>query len=275
MMSITPPDPNVIRANLNAPNADSKFTAAQMRRYNAVSRRMDDYGVSDTAHKGARDITAPDPNTNRRSSPFGAIPQAGSLREHYEAIEVFADLQPSNPGDSWGDQTSYFADDQQGAQPTPGFRYQNEGFAQEGEDPSELNYSPTATTNPYRPRTVAAGYDPQRQCLTVVFRDGTYYNYFNVDSLTWKNFRSSYSPGKFILAHLDHKPRGYADVSELPSYAREALYKITRTGQTVRQGVTGTQVYGSRRHKLAQKPSNPYSRGNLGGTGRARAKRAS
>lgn len=274
MMSITPPDPSVIRANLESAQANEKFTPSQMRSWNSVTRRKEDYGLDDASYLGARKLMAPQGSSNRRPSPFTAIPDATTRGEHFEAIRVFAEISPSSSG--WG--ASYLTDDMPAGsdQPAEGFRYQNYALhPQEGHDPVGLSQVPTSTTNPQRPRTVAAGYDPQRKCLTVVFRDGTYYNYFEVDNRTWENFKRSYSPGKFIYTYLDQKPRGYADASDLPEYARESFYKIARTGQTIRKGVTGDQSYGSRRHKLAQKPRNPYRSGNLGGTGRARTKRAS
>jgi hypothetical protein len=122
---------------------------------------------------------------------------------------------------------------------------------------------------PERPRTIAAGYDKARQCLTVVFRDGTYYNYYEVDGRTWQNFKRAKSKGRFILTYLDSHPRGVANVSSLPSSAREALYRISRTGQIKRSGVTGNQKAGSKRGGRGS-----YKSGNLGGTGRARQKKA-
>lgn len=260
----TPPDPAALREAL------SKFTAQEMRTYSSVSQRKVDYNVDDASYIGAQRIMAPDPVTNRRPSPFNAIPAPTSSNERFEAIAVHASIQP----DSTGYGESYFRDDMAGTStPSPGYRYQNYAYVEQaGEGPSQLSQVPTSTTNPSRPRTVAAGYDPDRQCLTVVFRDGTYYNYFNVNNLTWTNFKNSYSPGRFIKQHLDHRPRGYADASSLPEYAREALYRISATGQKVRQGVTGSQkVDADRRKRLIRK--NYYKPGNIGGTARARAQR--
>ena len=41
------------------------------------------------------------------------------------------------------------------------------------ESPAALTDIPTSSTNVRRPRTVAAGYDEEREVLTVMFRDGT------------------------------------------------------------------------------------------------------
>lgn len=81
--------------------------------------------------------------------------------------------------------------------------------------PAQITIVPTATTNPKRPRTVAAGYSSKRQTLTVVFRPprmgavGVLYNYYEVDGLEWGNFKRARSKGRFIKAYLDDHPRGY------------------------------------------------------------------
>lgn len=139
-------------------------------------------------------------------------------------------------------------------------------------DPAQLSEIPTSTTNPGRPRTVAAGYDASRQTLTVVFRDGTYYNYYEVSQLEWSNFKRAHSKGRFILTYLDYKARGVADVTSLPSAARESLYKITRTGQFVRQGLTGKQTASSRKAYVSRyaKGQKTYRPGNLGGSTRGK-----
>lgn len=108
-----------------------------------------------------------------------------------------------------------------------------------GEQPDELEdrsaapltLVPTSTTNPERPRTVAAGYDKHEEKITVVFRDGTFYNYYEVDANEWQRFKSVVSKGRFIYAYLDSKPRGEADVSSLSPTARKAFYRFSRAAQ--------------------------------------------
>lgn len=107
---------------------------------------------------------------------------------------------------------------------------------------------PTSSTNYSRPRTVAAGYDAGRQTMTVVFRDGTFYNYYGVTQSEWEAFRASYSKGRPWLnkAAEDPKPgaqavdglfiakdRGPADVSTIDASIREQLYRVARTQQIV------------------------------------------
>lgn len=101
---------------------------------------------------------------------------------------------------------------------------------------------PTSTTNYSRPRTVAAGYDPERQTMTVVFRDGTFYNYYEVTQSEWDAFRASYSKGRPWLNRASktqasdglfiHKPRGDAGaMKDINPAIREALYRVVRTHQ--------------------------------------------
>jgi hypothetical protein len=59
----------------------------------------------------------------------------------------------------------------------------------------------TPSVNPQRPRTLAAGYDPNEQILTVVFRDGIWWNYYNVPQELWNLFKSSDSPGRFMNSY--------------------------------------------------------------------------
>lgn len=108
---------------------------------------------------------------------------------------------------------------------------------------------PTSSTNYARPRTVAAGYSPDpnypqsdKGVLTVVFRDGTFYNYYEVRMGEWEAFHASYSKGRPWLNRRSktqsadglfiHKPRGDAgDMQEIDPQIREALYRVSRTQQ--------------------------------------------
>lgn len=110
-----------------------------------------------------------------------------------------------------------------------------------GRQPAPISLVPTSTINPDRPRTVAAGYDEKRQVLTVVFRDGTFYNYYEVDRNTWQEFKAVQSKGRFIASTLDYQPRGTANMAKSPVFAREQLYRVARTGQLTNDGQTGGQ----------------------------------
>jgi hypothetical protein len=107
---------------------------------------------------------------------------------------------------------------------------------------------PTSTTNYKRPRTVAAGWskDPSLEnagTLTVVFRDGTIYNFYEVVESDWIKFHASISKGRSYLNPANSRQasegtllkyrHGPADVSALPPDVRELAYRAARTGQIV------------------------------------------
>jgi hypothetical protein len=106
----------------------------------------------------------------------------------------------------------------------------------EDSSPAPLTLIPTSTTNPDRPRTVAAGYDSDEEKLTVMFRDGTLYNYYEVNQNEWNVFKANRSKGAVIHSMLDFKPRGYADDSSMSKKAREAFYRFSRGSQIYSQG---------------------------------------
>jgi hypothetical protein len=112
---------------------------------------------------------------------------------------------------------------------------------EEDTSPADLTLVPTSTTNPQRPRTVAAGYDEDEEKLTVVFRDGTFYNYYEVDANEWAAFKANRSKGAIIYQMLDFKPRGYADVSTLSKGAQDAFYRFSRGVQLHSKGKTPKQ----------------------------------
>jgi hypothetical protein len=121
--------------------------------------------------------------------------------------------------------------------PTPGWAIvtnaQNKGRSR---SPAPISLLPTSTINPERPRTVAAGYAQDRAVLTVVFRDGTFYNYYEVEESVLDAFKAAHSKGRFILDVLDYYGRGTASMAKSPVYAREQVYRIARTGQLVNDG---------------------------------------
>ena len=105
---------------------------------------------------------------------------------------------------------------------------------------SGLEEIPTATSMPDRPRTVAAAYDPERKVLTLVFRDGTYYNYYEVTMNEWQTFRGRASKWQYIRNVLDGKPRGAASAAgdDISADVRAAIYMVARTAQTRMRGKT-------------------------------------
>ena len=112
-------------------------------------------------------------------------------------------------------------------------------------DPAPITVKPTSTTNPKKPRTIAAGYRPATSedgragTLTVIFRDGSYYNYYDVEPYLWQQFKQVKSKGRFIRMYLDQKPRGYASVSYISAIAQKTEYYISRTNQVMTKGKQG------------------------------------
>mgnify|MGYP003349114488 CR=1 FL=1 len=79
--------------------------------------------------------------------------------------------------------------------------------------------------------------------ITVVFRDGTFYNYYEVTPAEWQQFKSRVSKGQYIYKYLDFKPRGYADVSQISANARKVFYKFARASQIHNKGKKTRQKY--------------------------------
>ena len=181
------------------------------------------YGISEQEVKGMSRLLGD--VRGKRINPFQALPVSA---DYYEALAIFEDDEDYEDLEDDVTAGTYYA-------PTV---YDN--YAAKARDdydgPAELTVIPTSTSNYQRPRTVAAGYDKERQVLTVVFRDGLFYNYYNVKPTEWTAFKSVVSKGRYILQHLDSKPRGAADMGNLPSYARETLYRVVRTNQIFFKG---------------------------------------
>jgi len=110
--------------------------------------------------------------------------------------------------------------------------------------PVVLTDVPTSSTDYGRPRTVAAGYDPNTQTMTVVFRDGTFYNYYEVSPGEWENFHASISKGAPWLNRKNSKqasdglfigkPRGVAAGADVSPQIRAELYRVARTHSRAR-----------------------------------------
>lgn len=101
---------------------------------------------------------------------------------------------------------------------------------------------PTSTTNFKRPRTLAAGYDPNEGTMTVVFRDGTFWNYYGVSAEQWSKFHLAYSKGPFLNrkspdgkqamdGDLVKLPNGPADLSSMTEEAQKFFVTVARAAQ--------------------------------------------
>lgn len=84
-----------------------------------------------------------------------------------------------------------------------------------GDDSLLLTKRPTNSSNPPRPRTLAAGWDADSKTLFIRFRgqhisgddyaDGVGYEYYGVSRSEWREVRDGPSPGKYINRVLKHK----------------------------------------------------------------------
>lgn len=208
-----------------------------------VSGRSMSYSMTEEQAIGAASLM----DRSQVISPLAGLPVAASSGDFSFAKDVLGRA----VGDGLWDE--YWQDDQEGygyqnlagsSVTVGGQSYVRPGTAVtsgRGRQPAPISIVPTSTTNPERPRTVAAGYDEGRQVLTVVFRDGTFYNYYDVDRPTWEQFKAVQSKGRFIASNLDSLPRGTANMSKSPIFAREQLYRVARTGQLVNDGQTAGQ----------------------------------
>ena len=179
------------------------------------------------------------------TSPLMGLPVAASVGEFREAAGFFGDSDGS--GGLWDeyydeDQTGYNYDNLATTRIINGRPYGGPVVSGGGREPAPISIVPTSSTNPERPRTVAAGYDDSRNVLTVVFRDGTFYNYYDVTEPEWNRFKSEHSKGRYILDVLNDKPRGTASMAQASLAAREGLYRIARTGQWIRDGQVSGQI---------------------------------
>lgn len=221
------------------------------------------------------------PGTEAMQSPVSGIPVSSSKGEFNEVISVYNDeatlsyydpksrqytsarnlagtptFYEDDQGNLYDYETErvpnrpyYDLDDETGEWVAPGQK-----GPQYGEDtrPAPLSVVPTSTTNPARPRTVAAGYDKYRQVITVVFRDGTWYNYYECDPATWQAFKSRVSKGQYIYKYLDFHARGPANVNDFSDDARQMMYRVVRTTQIHLQG---KQIYRGSKGTTTTKPA--------------------
>jgi hypothetical protein len=87
----------------------------------------------------------------------------------------------------------------------------------------------TTSSDPSRPRTLSAGYDPDSQVMTVLFRDGTWWEYRGVPENKWDGFKSAPSKGRYLReSGLDGwDDQGPADLSGMSRWRRTQLNQLT------------------------------------------------
>ena len=150
------------------------------------------------------------------------------------------------------------------------------------------NYQiPTATTNPERPRTVAAKYEPDQRAVYVVMRPYTSHGtlvtpiikYEDCSALDWQNFRRSYSKGQFIYQNWDgnktwvRAENGGADSFLLSAASFAEAQQRSRQGTQIGQSTSSSTYKKLQKHIAAGGKVTRLqnkSGGKLGGTGRKR-----
>jgi hypothetical protein len=131
---------------------------------------------------------------------------------------------------------------------------------------------PTSSSNIPRPRTVAAAYKGDKVndtgTLTVVFRDGTYYNYYDVKPTEWELFHGQLSKGPMLNpasrksptpGFLMSKPRGEADVSNIAPDVLEALHTLAIASQQRRPNRRYKEAQARQRAKWGPHPNPTVS----------------
>jgi hypothetical protein len=91
----------------------------------------------------------------------------------------------------------------------------------------------TTSSNPAKPRTLQAGYDYASGTMTVVFRDGTWWEYKGVPPELWDGFKSAESKGKYLRSSgLDGwSNMGPADVTKMPLHRRVKMNGLTQLAE--------------------------------------------
>lgn len=128
-----------------------------------------------------------------------------------------------------------------------------------------LKQVPTNTEHPERPRTVAASYDPVREIMTLVFLDGTYWNYSNVGMEDWIKFRDASSKWRLLRDYFDiNFPHGRANMADVPLDVQLLAYTRARGagyGRSTRPKLRQTR--GSAGTKPSTSSPKPVQRSSL------------
>jgi hypothetical protein len=155
------------------------------------------------------------------------------------ADEVFSPMKNRAAIDTWAD--TMLGNEDQGLadqQRTDGYRIDPDPTA-----PTTLKITSTSTSNPAKPRTLAAGYNPGTKVMTVVFRDGTWWNYYDVPEDIWEGFRQAESKGKYLQSSgLDGwDSMGPADFGGFSDTQREMLNSVANRASSFQRQTDGAQ----------------------------------
>ena len=120
-----------------------------------------------------------------------------------------------------------------------------------GTDFAKLTLKSTSTSNPRRPRTIAAGYDARKGVMTVVFRGDkkgdVWWNYYGVPSDVWAKFTSAPSKGQFLKENGFDEGKydmGPVNRSLLSSRQTTMLDWVVKSSRQIQQESGGLQFTG-------------------------------
>jgi hypothetical protein len=133
--------------------------------------------------------------------------------------------------------------------------------------PARILEAPTWTSNIHRPRTIAAGYDLQQEKLTIVFRDGTVWNYYDVPKEKWNQFHALHSKGLYIKNVLDGYDYGPASLTLIEQQDIRQEFYINRVNQQVSGGLGNWQPKRAAKIPRANLGRNPARSSNKGRQG--------
>lgn len=113
--------------------------------------------------------------------------------------------------------------------------------------PAPITIRATATSNPKKPRTLRAGYESRTGTLTVIFEDGTWWNYYKVPEDMWQAFRAAPSKGRYLRqSGLDEWPdMGVPNMAAMSPQMEVALGKSNLL-QKAREGKQSNRITGPR-----------------------------
>ena len=122
--------------------------------------------------------------------------------------------------------------------------------------PVPLTVRPTTSSDYKRPYTVAAGWerypgqpfsDSEKGTLSVMFRDGTLFNYYDVEKSFWIKFQGQISKGQFLNRNapnpeLNRYPHGPADISGVDQATQQYYRQTARRAQVQYRARTKTMT---------------------------------
>lgn len=127
------------------------------------------------------------------------------------------------------------------------YEFGGEGIGPDSRQPAPLTVKPTTSSNFERPYTVAAGWQKypfqgritskqELGTLSVMFRDGTLWNYYSVPRSTWETFRGLFSKGQYINRNsqnpvLNTFAHGPAELSGASDASRRYIQRTAREAQ--------------------------------------------